>query len=126
MYALSFILVSTAVSYINVTDSWHYLPLIRNDYGRAYNETRITLGRPIIEDEFQPRIKGMFNKRQVWVLPDSLWRMGLHIAKRCETSKGLITFETDTYSHYMDSIEAHDLVITYDYPTRKESYELRI
>jgi hypothetical protein len=73
------------------------------EYDRSFNEERLKLGQPIIEDYFIPKFKNA-TTRQIWFAPDSLKFKNLHTGKLYGTDNGDITYESDSYRRRVDSI----------------------
>ncbi len=104
--------------------NWRDLTSGRVDYGRSYNEERIQLKMPIIEDYFRAKYKeGNRNGLQVWFAPDSIEFDALHSGKNYWVSNGQINLEID-YFDFVDSSCVKELARHYYYQTDSLSYVL--
>ena len=83
-----------------VFNNWGSLPMINENYGIPFNEKRVELGLPIVEDYFVQRYKGDIGN-QVWYTPDSIKISKLHTGKNYWVENGEIYLEIDYFRRYI-------------------------
>lgn len=103
--------------------NWGYLPFQNYDYGTSFNQKRLSLGQPIIEDYFYDKTPD-WDVRKVWLTPDSIKGRHIHFSKLYWTKKGKITLEKDFYDPIDETPIDTVLIRSYYYLNDSVSYQL--
>ncbi|PIB35364.1 hypothetical protein BFP72_08130 [Reichenbachiella sp. 5M10] len=99
------VVIAIHVLVLYLSYNWHYLPYFYQGYGPDYNQTRIKIGQPVIEEYFVEKKKGAI-RRQTWVTPDSIRDTRIHLSKYFNTRKGELVYEFDFYALKHDSFRS--------------------